>query len=122
MPFHSKITGTFSLGTDFPGLQGESGTPFLPASSHSIHSLDYCVYSQGPNQVTRKVKDVLPANFIGPRQSLGRCDNSICFTDKFKIASFPWREVSTVKSCLYPSREIISNPLGDKSFLSFSLS
>lgn len=58
----------FGLGTDFPGLQGESGNPFLPASSYSIYSLDYGVYSQGPNQVTMKVKDLLPATFIGPRQ------------------------------------------------------
>jgi len=58
----------FGLGTDSPGLQGESGTPFLPASSYTIYSLDYCVYSQGPNQVTMEVKELLPATCIGPRQ------------------------------------------------------
>lgn len=45
---------------------------------------------------------------------------SICFTDEFRTASFPWREGSTVKSCLYLGRQIISSLLGDKSFLSFS--
>lgn len=68
MSFYSKIAGMFGLDTDFPGLQGESGTPFLPASSYSICRLDYCVYSREPNQVTVKVKDLLPATFRGPRQ------------------------------------------------------
>lgn len=45
---------------------------------------------------------------------------SICFTDEFKTASFPWKEGSMVKSCLYLGRQIISSLLGDKSFLSFS--
>lgn len=45
---------------------------------------------------------------------------STCFTDKSKTASSLGREGSRVKSCLYPGREIISNPLGDKSFLFLS--
>lgn len=69
VPFYSKIEGMFGLGTDFPRLQRESGTSFLPASTYSIDSLDYCVYSQEPNQGTMKVKHLLPATFTRPRQS-----------------------------------------------------
>lgn len=79
------------------------------------------VQPPGPNQVTMKVKDLLPATFIGPRQrGMGSVTIQDLFYSQIKTSYFSWREDITVKSCLYLGRQIISNPLGDKSFLSFS--
>lgn len=74
---------------------------------------------RGPTTLSSKTFCLLP--LLGPgRKAWEVWQFNICSTHKFKIASFPWREGSTVKSCLYPSREIISNPMGDKSFIFLS--
>lgn len=74
---------------------------------------------RGPTTLPSKIFCLLP--LLGPgREAWEVWQFNICSTDKYKIASFPWREGSMVKSCLYPSREIISNPMGDKSFIFLS--